>query len=198
MQNFTVFCTEQDRSPDSTIWIASVEAGTSEEAAILGRACCADDWGLRQAQVRVIGVAEGNVKILEWSDEGIELPAPEVFSHLLVEVDSYPGADFSGSRQFMVTVDDEGGLSGEDSDLRGLLEELDIDDDPSGELWGRVLTTMRQLLKEVDDGQQPKRLGLVLCSGRRQDPDDSASKIEEVFDVTVWLKAVFSEDCDDE
>lgn len=198
MQKFTVFCTEQDRSPDSAIWISSVGAGTSEEAAILGRACYADDWGLRQAQVRVIGVALGDVKIIAWNDEGIELPAPEVFSHLLVEVDAYPGADFSGSRQFMVTVDDEGGLSGEDSDLRGLLEELDIDDDPSGGLWARVMTTMHQLLKEVDDGQQPKRLGLVLCSGRRQDPDDSSSKIEEVFDVTVWLKAVFSEDCDDE
>lgn len=198
MQKFTVFCTYLRRSRNSTIWIASVAAGTSEEAAILGRACCADAWGLRQVQVRVIGVAEGNVKILEWSDEGIELPAPGVCPHLLVEVDAYPGADFSGSRQFMVTVDEEGGLSGEDSDLRGLLEELDIDDDPSGGLWGRVMTTMHQLLKEVDDGQQPKRLGLVLCSGRRQDPDDSSSKIEEVFDVTVWLKAVFSEDCDDE
>ena len=198
MQNFTVFCTEQSRWRDGTIWISSVEAGTQQEAATLGRACCANDWGLRQAEVRVLGIAEGNVNILEWSDEGIELPAPEVFSHLLVEVDAYPGADFSGSRQFMVTVDDEGGLSGEDSDLRGLLEELDIDDDPSGGLWGRVMTTMHQLLKEVDDGHQPKRLGLVLCSGRRQDPDDSSSKIEEVFDVTVWLKAVFSEDCDDE
>lgn len=66
MKTYTVFC--QHVSGIGTIWIDSVKALHIEEAKELAIAACADDWGCNIENVRVLGVAEGVVEIIEWDD----------------------------------------------------------------------------------------------------------------------------------
>lgn len=66
-ETFTVFCTEVDGR--STVWIGSVEAESSSHAAAAARAECADSWGTDESEVRVMGVARGEVDVVEWDDE---------------------------------------------------------------------------------------------------------------------------------
>lgn len=63
---YTVFC--QEDTGRGTIWIDCVTANDHEEAADLGLAKCAEEWGMPIKEVRVLGVAEGNVNILFWDD----------------------------------------------------------------------------------------------------------------------------------
>lgn len=68
MPKFTVFCVEPSRT--GTTWISCVEAKTADSAEIRGRIQCARDWGFEDAgDVHVLGVAEGDVKILAWYDQ---------------------------------------------------------------------------------------------------------------------------------
>lgn len=72
--HYTVFCKDLSEEPNSTMHIASVQAENSKEAAGLGRAQCASDWGYEdEKEVSVIGVAEGDVVINMWDDDGLEI-----------------------------------------------------------------------------------------------------------------------------
>lgn len=66
MQTFTVFCREADNT--GTTYITAVEATDQNAAASAALAECADAWGQEQDTIRVLGIAEGNVTILEWDD----------------------------------------------------------------------------------------------------------------------------------
>lgn len=67
MQTYTVFCTEHDRT--GTTWIGVVQAEGVDHAWSLGRQACADDWLLDDpADVHVMGIAEGEIKIARWHD----------------------------------------------------------------------------------------------------------------------------------
>lgn len=68
---FTVFCQQKDGK--GTIYITSVVAETSDEAAELGLAECLEDWNgggekWTAENVHVLGVARGSVDICEWND----------------------------------------------------------------------------------------------------------------------------------
>lgn len=64
---FTVFCREVD--DEGTTWIGGTHAASARDAIIQCRAECAADWDYGEDSVRVIGVAAGDVDILEWDDE---------------------------------------------------------------------------------------------------------------------------------
>ena len=66
MTIFTVFC--QEAAGSGTTWIDSIEAATKEEAADTAVVRCANDWEYSPADVRVLGIAEGDIKILYWED----------------------------------------------------------------------------------------------------------------------------------
>lgn len=198
MPKFTVFCTDLNRTCYSTVWISSVEAEDQQSAALLGRKGCADDWGTREGKVCVLGVAEGDIKILDWGDDGIDLPKPERFSHVLVEVDTFPGATFRGSREFIIERDERGDLVGEVSDLEDLLDDVDVLDDVRGRLIEVVLGTAERMAEAAYEGEEVNRVGLVMCAGRRIDPENDQSPIRETFDVSVWLKPVYEEDDGDD
>lgn len=77
MATFTAFC--QDANGSGTIWIDNVEVdGTPldvttdeqiEAAKAAARAACASDWGYEDSsQIHVLGLAKGDVQIVEWED----------------------------------------------------------------------------------------------------------------------------------
>lgn len=67
MNIYTVFC--RDSNGTGTTWISTVEAETVEEAKEQGMFNCSWDWGYETTEgISVIGVAEGNVNIIEWED----------------------------------------------------------------------------------------------------------------------------------
>lgn len=63
---FTGFC--QETSGTGTIWIESVPARNLRDARKEARLRCADAWGWPTDRVHVLGIAEGEVKILHWED----------------------------------------------------------------------------------------------------------------------------------
>lgn len=69
MSTFTVFCVDVDHV--ETVWIGAVEAEDAQAAAIEGRRQCAEAWQAEEiTDVRVMGVAVGDVEIALWDDEG--------------------------------------------------------------------------------------------------------------------------------
>ena len=71
MNTFTVFIREADGT--GTTFITSVEAETIEEAKEQALDECAESWGSGDEpwdrdDLHVLGVAEGDVEILEWDD----------------------------------------------------------------------------------------------------------------------------------
>lgn len=67
MSKFTVFC--QDIDGTGTVWIDCVEAADIVAAQALALEACAADWGYGPTDdIAVLGVAEGDVKILVWND----------------------------------------------------------------------------------------------------------------------------------
>jgi len=77
VKTYIVFC--QHVSGIGTIWIDSVKALHIEEAKSKALVACADDWNCPvdcvrvlgvadDWNVRVLGVAEGFVEIIEWND----------------------------------------------------------------------------------------------------------------------------------
>ena len=67
MAKFTIFC--RDASNTGTTYITAVDAPDIEAAKRLGLEECAEEWGQEVDEIRVLGVAEGDVTILEWDDE---------------------------------------------------------------------------------------------------------------------------------
>lgn len=66
MNKYTVFCRGSDGI--GTTWISTVEAQNVANAMLQGRAECSVDWDTDEDNVTVIGVAEGDVRILHWED----------------------------------------------------------------------------------------------------------------------------------
>lgn len=66
-RTFTVFCREA--SGDGTIFISSAEGICAEEAARKVLDECAEAWGMNSGAIDVIGIATGNVQIVDWQDE---------------------------------------------------------------------------------------------------------------------------------
>ena len=66
MKTHTVFCQHVDGT--GTVHIAPVNAIHIEKAKNKALVACADDWNYPVDHVRVLGVAEGVVKIIEWND----------------------------------------------------------------------------------------------------------------------------------
>lgn len=83
MNIYTVFCTDEDTRGDSIQMVECVEGVFNPEAAaVLGRELCAEAWNQEPESIKVLGVAEGYVNVLLWSDEGLELPeAPATEGH---------------------------------------------------------------------------------------------------------------------
>lgn len=67
MEKFTVFIQADDRT--GTMWIGSVDAEDIGVAKIKAYEACASDWGCDADDIIVVGVASGDVEILEWDDE---------------------------------------------------------------------------------------------------------------------------------
>lgn len=69
MKSYTVFIRE-DETP-STTFITAVEAPDREVAANLALAECLEAWGegYTLADLHVLGIAAGDVEILEWDDQ---------------------------------------------------------------------------------------------------------------------------------
>jgi hypothetical protein len=70
-QTFTVFCRESNN--EGTTWVGAVQARDIEEAGDIALEACAAEWSSdgptwSPDDIIVLGVAEGDVKILEWND----------------------------------------------------------------------------------------------------------------------------------
>jgi len=71
MNTYTVFVIDPDQL--GTTYITSVEADTTTEAKTLAINLCREDWSTDKedpydGDLHALGVAEGNVNILEWKD----------------------------------------------------------------------------------------------------------------------------------
>lgn len=66
MAAFTVFCRDADGT--GTTWISAIGAPDVETAKTRARNRCAEDWDCDAEDVSVVGVAAGDVTILEWED----------------------------------------------------------------------------------------------------------------------------------
>lgn len=77
-RKYTVFCRDLADSSTSTMFIEHIEAESPEQAAVLGRALCADAWEYARDDVAVVGVAVGAVEIALWEDAGLSLLPEEV------------------------------------------------------------------------------------------------------------------------
>jgi len=66
MPMFTVFCRDADDT--GTTFITSVEADNIDQAKKDALEECASAWEQDVTSIRVVGVAEGDVNILEWDD----------------------------------------------------------------------------------------------------------------------------------
>lgn len=70
-KTFTVFVRQSN--DQGTTWVGAVQAADIHEASDLGLGACAADWSSERVtysedDLRVIGIAEGDVKILIWDD----------------------------------------------------------------------------------------------------------------------------------
>lgn len=63
---FTAFC--QEDTGEGTIWIESFDSAGLEEAKEEAIALCAEAWGWPVERIHLLGIAEGDVKILHWED----------------------------------------------------------------------------------------------------------------------------------
>jgi hypothetical protein len=66
MTTYTAFCQSVDGT--GTIWIAPVEGEDLSQAIVDAKSKCAADWDCETDDVHVLGLAEGNVKIVYWED----------------------------------------------------------------------------------------------------------------------------------
>lgn len=72
MNTYTAFCQEDDGT--GTIWIAPVKAESMEAAKEQAVKDCARDWGRDGDDwkdgngIHLLGLAAGDVKIIEWND----------------------------------------------------------------------------------------------------------------------------------
>jgi hypothetical protein len=68
MNTFTVFCGDNINAGGTT-WISAVQAETVDQACDKAKTKCAADWGCDSPDdVRIVGVIEGDVRVLHWED----------------------------------------------------------------------------------------------------------------------------------
>lgn len=65
MPTWTFFVVDAEPGA-STTWIEGVTASTLEEAKVIALVRCAEAWGQPMDTLHILGVAEGEVKIVEW------------------------------------------------------------------------------------------------------------------------------------
>ena len=71
MKTYTGFCRESGDMDEITIWIQSFEVPNDWGlGSVVTRAqvLCAEAWDYEIDDIHVLGIAEGNVKILHWED----------------------------------------------------------------------------------------------------------------------------------
>lgn len=200
---FTVFCQSES---GGTIHINTVEIDThnAKEAAIAGRAVCANDWECSPNAIRVLGVVEGSVSPCLWSDEGLDLPAHEELTEIRVEFEPWPGCSFTGGYTFTIAEGDFGeeGLRTRLSDIEDLLEGL-ADDDPMGTLLERIEQQVLAMITLDEVGGKPSRHSIVSPSGRYKTDEHgepelysgtSSPVLDESFDISVWVIPVFRDE----
>lgn len=66
LKNYTMFCKQSNGK--GTMWIQSVAACSTKEASAIALDECADAWDFDTDDIRVVGIAEGDINILEWED----------------------------------------------------------------------------------------------------------------------------------
>ena len=203
MYKFTVFCQSES---GGTIHISTVVADTdnAKDAAVVGRAVCANDWECSPNAIRVLMVVEGFVSPCLWDDDGLELPAHEELTEIRVEFEPWPGCPFTGSYTFAIAEEDfnEEGLRIRLSDIEDLLQGL-ADDDPMGTLLERIEQQVRAMITLDDVGGKPSRHSIVSPSGRYKTDDrgvpelysgTSSPVLDESFDISVWIIPVFRDE----
>lgn len=202
MALFTVFCCASDHEFGDTIHIDTVDADDAMEAAVKGRFGCANDWSCGEDKVEVLGVAQGNVLLAEWDDNGLDLPAPRQLTAVKIDFDAWPGAPFQGGHIIELEVLDD--LEEMRAELVGQLEELldgVADDDGAGAAIPQITTVMEKVVEAwVDDGDE-LRFNLVLASGRYKLDEDGEPLIDdhgqeifdEKFDISVSIFPVVEE-----
>lgn len=209
MSLFTVFCCRDDHSFGDTIHINTVDAEDSTAAAVQGRSVCANDWSCQEGEVKVLGVAEGSVALIEWDDSGMHLPAPQTLLSIKIDFDTWPGAPFPGGK--IIEVDRETFGDGEQfeaaflPEVEELLEDL-ANDDPGGELVTQIKDAVYATLVAWEDEGKSSRTSLVLASGRYKLDGDgepelysgtSSPVFDEQFDITVNIIPVVGDDPDE-
>lgn len=65
-KTFTIFCRNADGKGTTNIF--AVQADDLESASQAGIEQCAEDWDCDESEIHILGVAEGDVTILQWSD----------------------------------------------------------------------------------------------------------------------------------
>lgn len=209
MHKFTVFCTDEEKG---TIWIQTVEVKdhNAQDAALAGRRFCADAWNCQESSVTVLGVADGEVEIAMWSDEGLELPAPQQLLSIKIDFDAWPGAPFQGGKIIEVGCETFGdGEQFEDAflpEVEELLEGL-AEDDGLLDLVDQIKQAVYDALGAWLDEGKSSRTSLVLASGRYKldgdgDPElysgTSSPVFDEQFDISVSIIPVLGEEPEDD
>lgn len=208
MAMFTVFCRSKDDYKRPSIHISAHEADNENDAAVLGRAETAGDWQMKECQIDVIGIAEGDVNILQWDDEsGVDLPAPQELTRIRIEVNAFSGCNFTGCKVFEIEADafeDQVVFSEAFGELADLLEDVEVDDDPMGEMLEQIRSKALDILIEDENGEATRK-DLVLNAGRYAlDADGDVvyergeKKLDETFDITVYVVPVYEEQTDEE
>lgn len=210
MPKYTTICCDRSHRFGDTLHVSAVEAENQTQAATLARAECARDWDQKESSIAVIGVLEGDTNVLEWDDNGIDLPKPQVLLGIKVDFDAWPGAPFRGGHIIEIdreTFDDE--LKFREAflpEITTLLEDL-ADDDAEGpnvdQIKDAVYATLTAWLEEGEF----RRAHLVLASGRYKldehgDPElysgTSSPVFDEQFDITVSIIPVMGDEPDED
>lgn len=66
-KTFTIFCRQANGKGTTNIF--AVQADDLESATQSGIEQCAEDWACDESSIHILGVAEGDVTILEWNDQ---------------------------------------------------------------------------------------------------------------------------------
>lgn len=202
MPIFTVFCRQSNDSGTTHINTVEVEENDITKAAVLGRAECANDWEMRETEIKVIGVCEGSIQPNAWDDDGIEMPAPRVLKRIRIEINAFPGCDFTGAKFFDIegeALDTQEEFDAAMVEPGDLLDDADIGDDPMGGLAEQVEKAVNDMLDLWEKGKEPKSKSLVLCAGRFKEDryGDPTEEVEETFDITVDIVPLIEDASDD-
>jgi len=66
MNTYTAFC--ENAAYGGNMWVSTIQADNLEEAIETAKRECAENWDLTPAEIHVLGIAEGTVKLMYWDD----------------------------------------------------------------------------------------------------------------------------------